>query len=67
MTTTLTACKLAYLKIHLGDSSITDTEVSDALMDAICNEEGDDKFCRFVERNVARIKKGINYKKDIPK
>jgi hypothetical protein len=40
----LDAVKLAYRKHVLGDDSLGWTEVENALLDALCNEMGDDKF-----------------------
>jgi len=40
----LSACKLAYRKHHLNDDSIGWDELSDCLLDALCNEMGDDGF-----------------------
>lgn len=51
----LKACKIAYVKLHLGDDSISEREVCDVLMDAICNEVGDKAFRRFLNNNSKRI------------
>ena len=40
----LNACKLAYRKHHLNDESIGWEELGDCLLDALCNEMGDDGF-----------------------
>ena len=40
----LTACKLAYRKHHLNDDSIGWDELGECLLDALCNEMGDDGF-----------------------
>ena len=49
----LNACKLAYRKHVLNDDSIGWEELGDRLLDAICNEIGDDEFCKWsdFERN----------------
>lgn len=51
----VTALKLAYLKYHMGDPSLTDAEVNEAICDALCNEYDADWFCRFTENNRKRI------------
>ena len=42
--TLLDAVKLAYRKHHLGDESIGWDELSECLLDALCNEMGDDGY-----------------------
>lgn len=43
------ACKLAYRKHNLGDESVSWTEVTDSLCDAICEWIGDDEFVKWSE------------------
>ena len=45
----LEACKLAYRKHHLNDDSIGWDELSDALLDALCNEMGDDGYAEWIK------------------
>ena len=45
----LEACKLAYRKHHLGDESIGWEELGTILLDAICNEIGDDGYQKWLE------------------
>ena len=42
--TLLDAVKLAYRKHHLGDESIGWGELSECLLDALCNAMGDDGY-----------------------
>ena len=44
----LSACKLAYRKHHLGDVSIGWEELAEVLMNALCNEMGDDAFQKWL-------------------
>lgn len=44
----LTACQMAYLKHHLNDTSVGWDELGDCLLDALCNEMGDDGFCEWL-------------------
>ena len=45
---TVEALKLAYRKHCLGDDSIGWNELSDCLLDALCNELGDDGFQKWL-------------------
>ena len=45
----LTACQMAYKKHHLGDESIGWDELSSALLDALCNEMGDEGYQNWLE------------------
>lgn len=40
----LTACQMSYRKHHLNDESIGWDELGDCLLDALCNEMGDDGY-----------------------
>ena len=44
----LTACKMAYRKHHLNDESIGWEELSEALLDALCNAMGDDGYQAWI-------------------
>ena len=46
----LKACQAAYKKHHLNDDSIGWTELSDILMNALCNAMGDEAFCEWLEK-----------------
>ena len=46
--TLLDAVKLAYRKHHLNDDSIGWDELSECLLDALCNEMGDDGFQQWL-------------------
>ena len=48
MTDLLTACKLAYRKYHLNDNSIGWHELGECLLDALCNEMGDESFQKWL-------------------
>lgn len=52
----LMAVKLAYRVLHLGDDRVTDREASDACLNALCNEMGDEGYQRWLRI----ITKGIN-------
>jgi hypothetical protein len=41
------AIKLAYRKLHFSDDTLSDSEVTDALKDALCNIIGDEAFIEF--------------------
>ncbi|MGD9161130.1 MAG: hypothetical protein PVG39_22120 [Desulfobacteraceae bacterium] len=45
----LEACKKAYRKHWLGDETIGWNELGTVLMDALCNEMGDDEFCKWLD------------------
>ena len=45
------ALKFAYRKHHLGDELIGWDELSDCLLDALCNELGDDGFQEWLASN----------------
>ena len=51
MTSLLDAVKLAYRKHHLGDESIGWDELSGCLLDALCNEMGDNGFQEWLASN----------------
>lgn len=46
----LEACKAAYRKHHLNDDSIGWDELSDILLDALCNEMGDVGFQEWLRQ-----------------
>jgi len=46
----LSACKLAYRKHHLDDDSIGWGELGECLLDALCNEMGDDGFQEWLAK-----------------
>lgn len=46
----LNACKLAYRKHVLNDDSIGWEELGDRLLDAICNEIGDDGYQQWLQQ-----------------
>jgi hypothetical protein len=48
--TLLEACKLAYRKHHLDDDRVGWVELSDALLDALCNDMGDEGFEMWLKR-----------------
>lgn len=54
--TLIHAVKLAYRKIHLGDDDLTDNEVGDALLDALCNELGDNGFQTWLRIVAKKVK-----------
>lgn len=43
------ALKKAYLKLHLNDQTYSDAEIADHLMDVLCNINGDDWFCEWMD------------------
>ena len=46
----LDACKLAYRKHVLNDESIGWDELGNCLLDAICNEIGDDGYRQWLQQ-----------------
>ena len=57
----LSACKLAYRKHHLNDDSIGWNELGDCLLDALCNEMGDEGFQEWL-----KSRKLIDDKPNVP-
>ena len=55
------ALKLAYRKHHLGDESIGWDELSECLLDALCNELGDDGYQEWLASNKP-FKSDANYR-----
>ncbi|MDY6857332.1 MAG: hypothetical protein SWO11_22040 [Thermodesulfobacteriota bacterium] len=53
----LNACKLAYRKHVLNDDSIGWNELGDCLLDAICNEIGDDGYQQWLQQVKSEDKK----------
>lgn len=49
MSDLLNACKLAYRKHVLNDDSIGWSELGDILLDAICNEIGDNGYQKWLK------------------
>ena len=49
MSDLLTACKLAYRKHHMDDESIGWDELSNVLLDALCNELGTDGYWEWLQ------------------
>ena len=47
---TLEACKLAYRKHHLNDDSIGWEELGHILVDAICDEIGDEGYKEWLRK-----------------
>lgn len=45
----LNACKIAYRKHHLHDDSIGWNELSEVLLDALCNSMGNDEYLKWVD------------------
>ena len=45
----LYACQMAYKKHHKGDESIGWDELSEILLDALCNSMGPDEFVKWNE------------------
>lgn len=48
----LNAVKMAYRKHHLGDTEIGWDELSDMLLDALCELMGDEEFNRWLKEEV---------------
>ncbi len=46
----LTACQLAYRKHCMNDDSIGWNELADCLLDAICDEIGDDGYQEWLQK-----------------
>lgn len=44
----LSACKMAYRKVHLNNADIGWDELSDCLLDALCNAMGDDGYQKWI-------------------
>jgi hypothetical protein len=47
----LNAVQMAYRKHHLGDDSIGWEELSDVLLDALCEVMGDSGYIEWLERH----------------
>ena len=65
MSSLLDAVKLAYRKHHLGDDSIGWDELSNCLLDALCNELGDDGYQQWLaSQQPYSADPGVSHKSD---
>jgi hypothetical protein len=53
----LAACKMAYLKHHMGDTEIGNNRLSYTLSDVLTESMGHDEFCDWVDRQQGRLAK----------